>query len=258
VNCAAFRRFNVRKLCTWNSISFAPVFCSVLSTIEMTGAFYVGNRGKEQMRIAGLVVAIVVLSCFAVAQEENGLELSASGASVFSKSSTANNGSNVTLKPTTSFDLIATVGYRFNRWNGLQFNYARTRNSQIFTVPPDTYRVMVGITEYSGAYVFTPFATAKFKPFLFAGAGALRFSPGNTYIDQYQITFGAAGQTALAYLYGGGVDYHFYNLGSRTLSFRLQYRGLIYKAPDFGLPSLFYTGARGHMAEPAAGIVLKF
>jgi hypothetical protein len=38
----------------------------------------------------------------------------------------------------------------------------------------------------------------------------------------------------------------------------LQYRGLLYKAPDFRVPSLLFTGAKGHMAEPSAGIVLKF
>jgi hypothetical protein len=31
----------------------------------------------------------------------------------------------------------------------------------------------------------------------------------------------------------------------------------VYKAPDFKVQNLF-TGARGHMAEPSVGIVVKF
>jgi hypothetical protein len=42
------------------------------------------------------------------------------------------------------------------------------------------------------------------------------------------------------------------------LALRLQYRGLLYKVPDFHVPSLFFTGAKGHMAEPSVGIVVKF
>jgi hypothetical protein len=41
------------------------------------------------------------------------------------------------------------------------------------------------------------------------------------------------------------------------VALRLQYRGLIYKAPDFNVQNLF-TGAKGHMAEPSVGIVVKF
>ncbi len=41
------------------------------------------------------------------------------------------------------------------------------------------------------------------------------------------------------------------------LALRLQYRGLVYKAPSFNVQNLF-TGARGHMAEPSVGIVVKF
>ena len=41
------------------------------------------------------------------------------------------------------------------------------------------------------------------------------------------------------------------------LALRLQYRGLLYKAPDFKVQNLF-TGDQGHLAEPSAGIVIKF
>ncbi len=137
--------------------------------------------------------------------------------------------------------------------HSLEANFAHTMNSQVFLLAPNNFRVQAGITEFSGAYVFSPFQTARVVPFLFGGAGALRFNPGNTSIDGFQAAFGAAQQTSLAFLYGAGADYRLW----RVLALRLQYRGLIYKAPDFNLQNLF-TGARGHMAEPSVGIVFKF
>ena len=113
---------------------------------------------------------------------------------------------------------------------------------------------MTGITEFTAAYVFTPFTGPKWRPFLLAGGGGLRFSPGKTYIDQVQNSFGTTSQTSLAFLYGGGTDYVFW----KSLAVRLQYRGFIYRNPDFGVPSRFYTGAKGHMAEPSVGLVMKF
>jgi hypothetical protein len=42
------------------------------------------------------------------------------------------------------------------------------------------------------------------------------------------------------------------------MALRLQYRGLVYRSPDFGVPGRFFTGTRGHMAEPSIGIAVKF
>ena len=72
-------------------------------------------------------------------------------------------------------------------------------------------------------------------------------------------------QTKPAFLYGGGFDYRIFSILpvirkstlSKHLALRLEYRGLVYKAPDFNVQNLF-TGARGHLAEPSAGIVVKF
>ena len=41
------------------------------------------------------------------------------------------------------------------------------------------------------------------------------------------------------------------------LALRFQYRGLFYRAPNFNNPNLF-TGSRGHLAEAAGGLVIKF
>jgi opacity protein-like surface antigen len=204
---------------------------------------------------------LVFLTGIAAAQEKahvdveqtSRVDIAASGAAAFSKTVTSANGT-VTDTPTKSAEIFGTVRYHFNRLNALEVNLGHVRNSQLFSIAPDTYRIIADIYEYTGDYVLTPFSGKRLQPFLFAGAGALRFSPGNTYIDSFQSSFGERTQTSLAFLYGGGTDYR---LGNH-LALRLQYRGLVYKNPDFGVSNRFFTGAKGHMAEPAIGLVVKF
>jgi len=204
-------------------------------------------------RKAGLAVAtILALTSFGFAQDEGRFDVSLGYSGVFSKTSTASLGS-ISLKPTTSGGILATFRYRFNHTHGIEVNFGHTNNSQVFTVPPDTFRVNAGITEFSGAYVLSPFHNSRIEPFVFAGGGMLRFNPANQYIDGFLSPFGANSQKRLAILYGGGVDYRLW----KALALRVQYRGLFYKAPDFQQTRLF-TGAAGHMAEPSAGIVIKF
>ena len=199
------------------------------------------------------IVAVAVLSLTATAASAQKADFSFSWAGVFPSTATSSSGS-VSDNPTNSAALFGSARYHFNRRHGVELNLGYTRNSHIFTVPPDTYRVMTGIFEYTGAYVFTPWSGEKWQPFVLVGGGGLHFNVGNTYIDNIQGLFGTNSETALTFLYGVGTDYSIFS----HLGVRLQYRGLLYRNPDFGVPSRFYTGARSHMAEPALGVVIKF
>jgi len=199
-----------------------------------------------------LIAIFFALASFAAAQEVERFNFSLSGAGVFSKSSTSPDGS-LTLKPTNSAAEIGSFRWRLNHLNGLEVNIGHTMNSQVYLLSPNSFRVATGITEFSGDYVLSPMKTERWEPFLFGGAGVLRFNPGNTYINGLLSSFPVKQQTALSFLYGAGTDYRLW----RFLSLRLQYRGLIYKAPNFGQPNLA-THAKGHLAEPAVGIVVKF
>ena len=202
-------------------------------------------------------LSAVALAClcvsFAAAQEDMGrFDVSFSWGAVFNKtSSSASTG--VTVSPTNSGLILGTFRFRFNRMSGIEINGARTDDSQIFILGTNDYRAQSSVTEYSGAYVLSPFHFEKIEPFLIAGGGALRFSPGNQYINDNPSPFAAAQQTSLAFLYGGGIDYRVW----KRLGLRLQYRGLIYKEPTFHVTQ-FFTGAKGHMAEPSIGIVFNF
>jgi hypothetical protein len=64
---------------------------------------------------------------------------------------------------------------------------------------------------------------------------------------------GADSQARGAFIYGGGGDF----LLSKHFSLRAEYRGFVYKSPDFGLSSL-NSDAVTHTAQPSAGIVFRF
>jgi opacity protein-like surface antigen len=188
----------------------------------------------------------------ALAQDSERIEVSVNGAGVFTKTVTSTNGV-ISNTPTKSLAVVGSVRYHFTPMHSVELSLGHTNNSQVFVVSPDSYRIATSILEYSGSYVFSPFATKKWEPFLLGGIGGLRFSPGNTYIDGFQAALGAVQQTSLAFVYGGGADYRLW----RQLRLRLEYRGFLYKTPDFNVQPLF-TGARGHIAEPSIGIAFKF
>jgi opacity protein-like surface antigen len=205
------------------------------------------------MKIGQIVAVVAMLIITTAASAQKGIDFALSGAGVFSKTTTSASGG-VTDAPTKAVDVLGSVRYHIAKHHAFELNLGHLRNSQIFSVPPDTYRVTTSISEFSAAYVFTPLQGARFQPFLLAGGGALKFNVGNTYIDGIQQNLGANSRTTLALLYGIGTDYHLW----KAIGLRLQYRGLVYRNPDYGVPSRFFTGTRGHMAEPAAGIVVKF
>jgi len=216
------------------------------------------------LRRSGIAMAAFFLLASVAWAQDNTYEISLGGSAVFSKQSTGNG---TVLTPTNSGAVLITGRYRFSEHSSVEINYSHTANSQIYFSALLTYRIHDTIAEYSGAYVFSFHQSAKTEPFVFAGAAALVFYPGYNFntVNGVQTYLPASQQTQPAFLYGGGLDYRIFSSlplirrSSLTnhLALRLQYRGLVYKAPAFNVQNLF-TGARGHMAEPSVGIVVKF
>jgi opacity protein-like surface antigen len=73
------------------------------------------------------------------------------------------------------------------------------------------------------------------------------FDPTNSLVA------GAQRQTVGAFSYGAGADFPVV----RHISLRLEYRGLVYNAPNFGLKSLDANTVT-HAAQPSAGLVFRF
>ena len=207
------------------------------------------------------VAALFLLATNAVGQAGNRFDVGLGFEGVFPRQTSANG---IVLSPTKSGGFLGTLRWRFTAKHSIETNYARTNDSQIYTTP-NTFRIQSNVTEWTGAYVFSPMETKKFEPFVFGGAGILTFDPFNTFVNTFQVAVPSTKQTKLAVLYGGGVDYKAFSsvpvlrkfAVAPHLALRIQYRGLFYKVPDFNNPNLF-TGSRGHLAEAAAGLVIKF
>jgi len=220
------------------------------------------------LKQAGAVLASVIfLTSIGLAQDGH-FDFSFNAAGIFTKQSSGNG---ITQTATDGAGGFGTIRVRFNPKHSFVFNYGRYKNSQVYQFI-DNFHILTNISEYSFAYMFTPFQKGHFEPFLLAGVGPIRFSPRSTWVffppltgnipDNVQINLHASKQTEIGYLYGLGVDYRIPHLS--RLAIRLQYRGVLYKEPDFNIDAShgsdisFFTGARGHMAEPSVGLVFRF
>jgi outer membrane immunogenic protein len=199
-----------------------------------------------------LMIAVVSMATTLIAQTGRS-EISLDYGANFSKES---DGNQVAQKPTTSGGFLASYRYTLPRYGGVELSYGFTRNNQNYTVAdPFTgfqslQSIQTNIHQATGAFVLSPHKTVRLTPFVLAGGGVLVFSPTNAASNS---GIGASTQSKGTFLYGGGVDYQLFH----RVAARLQYRGYLYKAPDFSVPGLT-TGVWAHMAQPSAGLVFKF
>jgi len=192
------------------------------------------------------LVSIAIFTAAALAQESRS-EISVQGTGFFTKDS---NGQGIRQKATDTGGFLVGYRYNLNRWFAAEANYGFVRNTQQYSVPLGIAGIQTNVNQYTGGIVFKVPSPVRFKinPYLLAGGGALVFSP----TDNSLIT-GADTQAKGAFVYGGGADYAL----SNHFSLRAEYRGLVYKSPDFGLSAL-NTDAVTHTAQPSAGIVFRF
>lgn len=220
------------------------------------------------LKKAGIVTAALFLLTSAGLGQDGHYDVSANATAVFTSQS---DGNGIAQSATNGSEYFGTFRVKFKKKHSLAFNYGRAKDSQVYQTGFD-FHVLTTITEYSGVYIYNPVKKGRFEPFVLAGAGGLVFSPRSTWVvlpnlpnnipNRVQINLGAVKQTEIAFLYGAGVDYRI--PGSTRFALRLQYRGFVYDAPDFKLTGTsggavsFFTGAKGHMAEPSIGLVFRF
>jgi len=217
-------------------------------------------------KISGILAAALLLCATAALAQDGHFDASLNFAGAFQNQA---NGNGITQSATNGANLFATFRVKFKEKHSLAFNYGRGRDSQIFQSSYD-YHVVTHIGEYSAAYVFSPFRKRGLEPFALAGVGLLRFSPEGTWVilpevnnipNNVQTDLFAVRQSQPAFLYGLGVDYKLPY--ARWFALRLQYRGFLYSNPDFKVTNTsnaisFFTGTKGHMAEPSLGLVFRF
>ncbi len=195
-----------------------------------------------------IVLALFAISCWA---QEVRNELTVQGSGFFNKQTTGNG---ITNESTNSGGV--TAGYRFNltNWLAVEGDYDYFRNDQKFVTSGGAASIPMDVHAATGTAIVklpsfkTPFHVAALRfvsPFVLAGGGAMFFDPRGGLVSNEQ--------TRGAFVYGGGFDVPM----SKHFLLRAQYRGFVYKTPDFELTSLKvdkYT----HSAVPSAGLVFTF
>jgi outer membrane autotransporter protein len=130
----------------------------------------------------------------------------------------------------------------------VEADYGYMRDTQQYSAPTGLAGVQADMHEFSASYVYR-FTPGRVKPFATAGVGGIVFDP---VIGNGALLSQPATQTRGAFVYSAGADIAI----TSHLSFRAQYRGLVYKAPDFdeGVGS----ASAMNFSEPAGGLVWRF
>ena len=212
-------------------------------------AQYQDKNGEFIMKQCGFVVAasILLLTVSAFAQEVRN-EVSAQGTGFFTKDS-SNDG--IRQSSTNTGGFLLGYRYHFNKWLAAEANYGFDRNTQKYFLTSGFSRVQSDIhTTTADLVVNVPVKFFGLRPYVLGGSGALTFHPTG---NEGGAVPGADTQAKAVILYGGGADFGL----TRHLSLRAEYRGYIYKTPDFGVRSLT-SGGWTHTAQPSAGIAYSF
>src|SRR5262249_36402761 len=198
--------------------------------------------------IAGLFASLLFASS-PTAQELLRNEMSVQGTGFLTKDS---EGNGIRQHTTDSGGLLASYRFHFNSWLAADGSYGYTRNTLgNLTSPGGAFNVQSNVHQAMGALVVTsPRMFFGLSPYALAGVGALTFDPtGNSEV----FLLGIDSQTKAAFVYGGGADINL----TRRFAMRFQYRGLVYRRPDFWLGSLNFD-ATTHTAQPSTRFVIPF
>ena len=197
-------------------------------------------------KLTELAIILVLFGIPSWAQEVRH-EVTVQGSGFFQKQTTAGG---ITNEATNSGGVMA--GYRFNlkNWLAVEGDYDYFRNHQTFSGSSGTTSIPMNVHAATGVAIvklpsFKMPAVKIVSPFVLAGGGAMFFDPRSGSVSNQQ--------TRGAFVYGGGFDVPM----SKHFLLRAQYRGFVYKTPDFEMTSLKvdkYT----HSAVPSAGLVFTF
>src|ERR1051325_10279312 len=178
------------------------------------------------LRVVGVVTVCLLAAVSIAAGQEGRMDVAVSGTGVFTKDSSGNG---LDQAVTNSGGILASFRVKVHDHSELELNYGRTRDSQIYTNSTafSFQEQQANVHELTAAYVYQFKHRNKLSPFVLGGGGLLLFHPIS--VSTHSIP-GAVTDTEGAFLYGLGTNYRL----TDNLGLRLQFRGLIYKAPDFG------------------------
>jgi opacity protein-like surface antigen len=207
-------------------------------------------RRKNEMKKTLLAAAatFLVFSTAAFAQVEQPSQVSIQGTALITKDTTSDSTSTLN-RATKSGGFLLGYSYQFNHWAGVEGNYGYTRNTQNYFGSFGQSAVEANTHELTGSFVFhIPVKVASVRPYALAGGGALIFDPTDKFL-----VGGVDRQTKGTFVYGGGFNFDV----TRNFGIRTEYRGLVYKTPDFKLNTLTLDKVT-HLAQPSVGFYFRF
>lgn len=193
------------------------------------------------MRKILALAAVVVLGLSAWAQE-NKYEFTVQGSGIFPKQTSKGA---LTSKPTSSGGVMAGVRVNLNNRLAVEGDYDYLRNSERFFTSSGLTRIPMNLHAVTVTGIVRLPTFRNIRPFALAGGGLMVFDPRER--------FGTSSQERGTFVYGGGFDVPVV----RRVALRAQYRGFLYKAPDFDTSAL-KIDKFSHAAVPSAGLVFTF
>jgi opacity protein-like surface antigen len=191
---------------------------------------------------------VLILASVAAAQESRS-EISLQGIGFFPQST---NNSGITRDSNDTGGFLLGYRYHVNRWLAGEASYGFDRDTQRFTTTAGSFGGSVDMNQITGALVVKLPAVARWKlsPYALAGGGALVFGPQ---ASEFYTSPTVVRQTKGVFIYGAGANLPL----TKHLSFRAEYRGLLYSTPDFGL-TILQPATMTHTAQPSAGLSFRF
>jgi outer membrane immunogenic protein len=198
------------------------------------------------MKKSLLLFLLLPLMAVAGFAQESRMDASASGSAVIPP---FNSGNAVQLHSTVGFGGLFSFRYLLTPHSGLEVNYQYAQQVQHYINPTNNLLIHNRFQEISGAYVYN-FVFKNFNPFVEGGPGGYIFTPIR---DGKTQTQSASQSTSIGAFYGAGFAYEL----SPSWDIRVEYRGIIVKAPSFGQDNL-RTDRYYNISDPVIGVAYHF
>lgn len=194
-----------------------------------------------------ILLGALLLPVAAASAQESRQDISISGLELLGPTV---HGNAITETPSLTTGVLASYRYLLTPHSALEANYSFAQNTDYFVYGGFPTRNPVHARQQEGTVGYVYGLTFKrFNPFLEAGVGGVFFTP----IQEGTFNLGASTNTRIAGMIGGGVAYEL----SPSFDLRVQYHGLILKAPTFVTPT-FNTNAYEVISMPAVGFAYHF
>jgi opacity protein-like surface antigen len=156
------------------------------------------------------------------------------------------------MTTTSSGGALLSYRYMLTPRSGVELNYSYAQNSLKYNPASEpNSRVSEQLQQVSAAYVYSR-TYKRYNPFVEGGVGAEIFTPILDY-GTSQLTLKQ--QMKIGGLFGAGVAYEL----SPSFDLRVEYRGFMTMAPDFGaLGGIFTTNRFYILMTPSLGVAYHF